>query len=93
MTTLKLTPPGEPLLPCPFCGSVHQTITQEGECGERNGYNFMVVLRCKCGVWIGRASRRDANGWCNDNGEALKNVVEGWNARITPALRKGRRGR
>jgi hypothetical protein len=71
------------LLPCPFCGGEPTGPFKppfEGS-DERCGYNFRVIVSCRCGASISRESRKDHAGWCIDNGEAKKAVTEAWNRR------------
>ena len=69
------------LLPCPFCGGVPNSPQQQGGGDERCGYNFSVAVRCQCGATIEIPSARDAGGWCNDTGQAKRNVIKAWNRR------------
>jgi len=69
------------LKPCPFCGNKKLKTTKSPVRDERYGYNFDVYIRCNCGVRISKPSHRVKTGWCDDVGEAEKDVIEAWNTR------------
>lgn len=69
------------LNPCPFCGAQPKNPEREGGGDERNGYNFVVVIRCQCGVSMQRHSHRNKQGWCDDSGQAESEVIKAWNRR------------
>ena len=70
------------LMPCPFCGSTPNEPNKTGGGDERNGYNFRVHIACReCGAEISRASHRDKQGWCDDNGQAKAAAIAAWNRR------------
>lgn len=71
------------LIPCPFCGHPKPNGPRSSSnSDERNGYNFTVTIKCVgCGASISRDSSRDALGWCNDGGEAVRQAVAAWNRR------------
>lgn len=71
------------LKPCPFCGAFPNAPFKHGDSDERNGYNFYMVIACRCGIAIKRPSHEDKNGWCDDTGQALAAVVAAWNHRTS----------
>ena len=69
------------LMKCPFCGAIPDSPQREGGRDERDGYNFKMTIRCRCGATLSRSSSEDKQGWCNDTGQAEKAVVDAWNKR------------
>ena len=69
------------LKPCPFCGQTPPLPEKVGGSNERNGYNFKMVITCKCGITLVKDSSTDKQGWCNDTGQALKTLINTWNSR------------
>lgn len=69
------------LLPCPVCGEKVGEPYKVGGGDERSGYNFAMVIGCKCGVTMSKSSHTTLNGWCDDRGQALTEVFSAWNTR------------
>lgn len=68
---------------CPFCGGKPRGPLKPPFSGgdERDGYNFVMRITCKCGVLIEVQSHRTGSGWCDDTGQAKAEVVAKWNRR------------
>lgn len=71
------------LKPCPFCGEPPKGPHKDGGSDERIGYNFFMRVACQCGATISKPSRHDKQGWCDDSGQAERDVIAAWNARTT----------
>lgn len=76
------------LKPCPFCGSDKLENRAEGGSDERVGYNFTHTIRCQdCGCRKSAGSKRDGNGWCIEDHEAVSDRAEAaWNQRTLHPL-------
>ena len=71
------------LLPCPFCGACPSPPRKDGGSDERNGYNFQIIIRCRCSAEVRAHSHENSGGWCDDTGQALALATSVWNKRAT----------
>lgn len=79
------------LLPCPFCGGEANPPQKSGGGDERNGYNFLMTIRCRqCRASISRESSQDKSGWCNDSGQAEVLVIAAWQSRVAASAKEAK---
>ena len=76
------------LKPCPFCGDKPTGPFKPPFSGgdERDGYNFVMRITCRCGVAMQADSHKGRTGWCDDTGQAEAKVVAMWNGRTPKEL-------